>query len=78
MSELEAERYSLDSLGAFTDELYCGPAVTRGMHSNDTRSQMSESVGSGLTSKARGPVYTGIQMGQGICRCSMLTSVAAL
>ena len=30
--ELEAERCSLDSLGAFTDEHYCGPAVTRRMH----------------------------------------------
>ncbi len=27
--ELEAERCSLYSLGAFTDEHYCGPAVTR-------------------------------------------------
>jgi hypothetical protein len=34
--ELEAECCSLDSLGAFTDEHYCGPAVTRSMHSNDT------------------------------------------
>jgi hypothetical protein len=38
--ELEAERCSLDSLGAFTDEHYCGPAVTRSMHSDDTHSQM--------------------------------------
>jgi hypothetical protein len=37
MIELEAERCSLDSVGAFTDEHYhCGPAVTRGMHSDDT------------------------------------------
>jgi hypothetical protein len=40
MIELEAERCSLDSLGAFTDEHYCGPAVTRSMHSDDTHSQM--------------------------------------
>ncbi len=39
--ELEAERCSLDSLGAFTDEQYCGPAVTLSMHSDDTHSQMS-------------------------------------
>ncbi len=32
--ELEAERCSLDSLGAFTDKHYCGPAVTRSMHSD--------------------------------------------
>ncbi len=38
--ELEVERCSLDSLGAFTDKHYCGPAVTRGMHSDDTHSQM--------------------------------------
>ncbi len=38
--ELEAERCSLDSLGAFTDEPYCGPAVARSMHSGDTHSQM--------------------------------------
>ncbi len=36
--ELEAERCSLDSLGAFTDEHCCGPAVTLGMHSDDTHS----------------------------------------
>ncbi len=55
--ELEAERCSLDSLGAFTDEhyVYCGPSVTRSMHRDDTHSQMW--VGSGLTSKARGPIY---------------------
>ncbi len=42
MIELEAERCSLDSHGAFTDEHYssCGPAVTRSMHSDDTHSQM--------------------------------------
>ena len=56
--ELEAERCSLDSLGAFTDEHYCGPAVTRGMHSDDTHSQMC--VGSGLTSKARSPIYSNL------------------
>ncbi len=33
-------RCSLDSLGAFTDKYYCGPAVTRRMHSNNTHSQM--------------------------------------
>jgi hypothetical protein len=38
--ELEAERCSLDSLRAFTDEHYCGPAVTRCMHSDDAHSQM--------------------------------------
>jgi hypothetical protein len=40
MIELEAECCRLDSLGAFTDEPYCGPAVTRSMHSNDTHSQV--------------------------------------
>ncbi len=38
--ELEAKRCSLDSLGAFTDEHFCCPAVTRSMHSDDTHSQM--------------------------------------
>jgi hypothetical protein len=58
--ELEAVRSSPDSLGAFTDEHYCGPqaAATRGMHSDDTHSQMW--VGSGLTSKARGPIYSNL------------------
>jgi hypothetical protein len=54
--ELEAEFCSLDSLGAFTDEHYCGPAVTQSMHSDDTHSQMW--VGSGLTGKARGLIYS--------------------
>jgi hypothetical protein len=40
LRKLEAECCSLDSLGAFTDEHYCGPAVTRSMHSDDTHSQM--------------------------------------
>ena len=56
--ELEAEHCSLDSLRAFTDERYFGPAVTRSMHSHDTHSQMW--VGSGLTSKARGPIYSNL------------------
>ncbi len=38
--ELETERCSLDSLGAFTDELYCGPAVTRSKHSDNTLSDV--------------------------------------
>ncbi len=46
------------SLLAFTDEHYCGPAVTRSMHSDDTHSQMW--VGSGLTSNARGPMYSNL------------------
>ncbi len=46
------------TLGAFTDEHYCGPAVTRTMHSDDTHSQMW--VGSGLTSKARSPGYSNL------------------
>jgi hypothetical protein len=52
--ELEAECCRLDFLGAFTDEHYCGPAVTPSMHSDDTHSQIW--VGSGLTSQARGPI----------------------
>ncbi len=56
--ELEAERCSLDSLGAFIDEHYCGPAVTRSMHSDDTHSQMW--VGSGLTSRARVRIYSNL------------------
>ncbi len=53
--ELEAERCRLDSLGAFTDEHYCCPAVTQCMNSNDTHSQMW--VGS---SKACGPIYSNL------------------
>ncbi len=56
--ELEAERCSLDSRGAFTDEYYCCPAVTRSMHSDDTLSQMW--VGSALASKARSPIYSNL------------------
>jgi hypothetical protein len=56
--ELEAECCSLDSHGAFTDEHYCCPAVTRSMHSDDTHSQMW--VGLGLTSKARCPIYSNL------------------
>ncbi len=55
---LEAECCSLDSLGAFTDEHYCGPAVTRCMHSYDKHSQMW--VGSGLTSTARSPISSNL------------------
>ncbi len=78
--ELEAECCSLDSLGAFTDEHYCGPAVTRSMHSDDVHSQMW--VGSELTSKVRGPIYSNLHRDSNgkIERChgSLLTSVAAL
>ncbi len=49
MIEREAERCSLDSLGAFTDEHYCGLAVTRSMHRDDTHSQMSVGSDSELT-----------------------------
>ncbi len=49
MIELEAECCSLDSLRAFTDEHYCGPAVTRSMHSDDTHSQMWVGSDSELT-----------------------------
>jgi hypothetical protein len=55
---LEAECCSLVSLGAFTDEHYCCPAVTRCMHRYDTHSKMW--VGSGLTSKASSPIYSNL------------------
>ena len=78
--ELEALCCSLDSLGAFTDEHYCGPAVTRSMHSDDTHSQMW--VGSGLTSKAQGPDYSNFPRDSTApmekMSLLMLTSVAAL
>ncbi len=78
--ELEAESCSLDSLGAFTDEHYCCPAVTRSMHSDDTHSQMW--VGSGLTSKARGPIYSNLhrdskQQESKMSLLALLTFVAA-
>jgi hypothetical protein len=76
MIELEAERCSIDSLGAFTDEHYCGPAVTRGMHIDDTHSQMW--VGSELTSKARSPIYSNLHRDSNRKKRKMLTSVAAL
>ncbi len=56
--ELGAECCSLDYLGAFTDDNNFGPAVTRSVLSDDTHSQMW--VGSGLTSKARGPMYSNL------------------
>jgi hypothetical protein len=62
MIELEAERCSLDSLGAFTDEHYCGPAVTQRMRSDDTHSQMW--VGSDSRAKFVAlfiQIFTGIQ-----------------
>ncbi len=72
--ELEAECCSLDSLGAFTDECYCCPAVTRSMHSDDTHSQMW--VGSVLTSKARSPIYSNLHRDPNgtnqRCRCLLL------
>ncbi len=61
MIELEAERCSLDSLGAFTDEHYCGPAVTRSMHTDDLHSQMWVGSDSELT-----PVVLFIQIFTGI------------
>ncbi len=78
--ELEAGRCRLDSLGAFIGEHYCGPAVTRCMHSDDTHSQMW--VGSGLTSKARGPIYSNLHRDSNGTNEKMLllllTPVAAL
>ncbi len=59
MIEREAECCSLNALGALTDEHYCDPAAaTRSMHSDVTHSQMW--VGSGLTSKAHGPIYSNL------------------
>jgi hypothetical protein len=40
LRQLLIELVDLNSLGAFTDEHYCGPAVTGSMHSDDTHSQM--------------------------------------
>ncbi len=78
--ELEPERCSLDSLEAFTDEHHCGPAVTQSIHSDDTHSQMW--VGSGLTSKAHGPIYSNLRRDSNGKNRKMslllLTSVAAL
>jgi hypothetical protein len=78
--ELEAERCSLDSLGAFTDEHYCGPAVTRSMHSNDTHSQMW--VGSDSEQSSSSYLFKSSQ-GSQTARTDkvsllLLTSVAAL
>ncbi len=44
------------TLGAFIAEHYCGPAVTRSMHSDDTHSRMW--VGSGQKSRARVRIYS--------------------
>ncbi len=69
--ELEAERCSLDSLGAFTDEHYCGPAVTRSMPSDDTHSQTW--VGSDSRAKLAVlfiQIFTGMQTAPiERCRC---------
>ncbi len=74
--ELEAERCSLDSLGAFTDEHYCGPAVTQSMHSDDTYSQMWVGSGRGLTSKASSSIYSNLHRDptgkNQRCRCLLL------
>ncbi len=75
--ELEAERCSLDSLGAFTDEHYCCPAVRLCIDSNDSHSQMW--VGSDSRAKLAAlfiQIFTGIQTAPNeydVAHCSHLS-----
>ncbi len=78
--ELEAKRCSLDSLGASTDEHYCGPAVTRSRHA------MIHTHKCGLDRDSRAElasifiqIFTGIPTARmKTYRCSLLTFAAAL